>query len=175
MKKKIIILGKSASGKDTLSKLLCDQGLRMSVSHTTRPMRKHEKDGIDYHFISLEDFEKKESENFFLESEKFREWKYGRSVVSIENADVLILTVKGVSSVLEKYSRDSFYIIETISPDGVRIERSMKRGDSTEEIFRRLKADEIDFNQHRNFTVDEILETQDYSSYEDLIEKVLKL
>lgn len=171
MKKKLILLGKSASGKDTLCKLLKERGLKMGVSHTTRPMRSHEIDGIDYHFISLDEFEKLESENFFIESEKFREWKYGRSQTEIEKADMLILTVSGVSTLIKKFGRENFYIVETKCSTPTRVRRSLERGDERNEIHRRLAADQIDFSAHRDFQVDEIIDTQDYSSYLKFISK----
>ena len=57
------LMGKSASGKDTIYKKLMEDrelGLRRMVSYTTRPIRDGEKDGEEYHFVDkgkLEQFE----------------------------------------------------------------------------------------------------------------------
>jgi guanylate kinase len=148
---KLIIMGKSASGKDTLRSLLIEKGLKEAISYTTRPMRDGEVNGKDYHFISLEEFNELEAKNFFLESEKFRDWKYGRSYESIEEGDIFIATVTGTANMIEKLGRDKFYVLELECSDEIRKERSLKRGDDPTEVERRLKTDDADFNAVRNF------------------------
>jgi guanylate kinase len=65
-----IISAPSGSGKSTLVGQLmkCIQGLRFSVSYTTRPPRGQERDGHEYHFISREQFEDRLAKDEFLES-----------------------------------------------------------------------------------------------------------
>lgn len=149
--KKIIIMGKSASGKDTLRSLLIAKGLKEAISYTTRPMREGEVDGKDYNFISLEEFNELESKNFFLESEKFRDWKYGRSYESIEEGDIFIATVTGTAHMIEKLGREKFYVLELECSDEIRKERSLNRGDDPAEVERRLKTDDSDFSAARSF------------------------
>jgi guanylate kinase len=173
-RKKLIILGKSASGKDTLRKMLSEKGFKISISHTTRPQRSNEIDGADYHFVTLEKFEALERELFFIESEKFRDWKYGRSREAVEMADLLILTASGVSNLLKHFDRENFYIVETVCPSDKRMERSALRGDDRAEIERRFIADELDFSKLRDFTVDEILQTDLENAYKTFIENFLK-
>ena len=48
---KIILVGKAASGKDFLKNRLSSKGFVSGVSHTTRPARANETDGVDYHFV----------------------------------------------------------------------------------------------------------------------------
>ena len=53
----LVIVGESASGKSTTEKCLCAlYGYKKIVSYTTRLPRDGEEDGVDYHFISMEDF-----------------------------------------------------------------------------------------------------------------------
>ena len=64
MEKKINIIalfGKAGAGKDTIQRLLIQhfENAQSIISNTTRPKRDYEKDGIDYHFLSVEDFAKK--------------------------------------------------------------------------------------------------------------------
>lgn len=71
--KVIALFGKSGAGKDTIQKELLkyidnSQGI---VSNTTRPKRDYEKDGIDYHFLSVEDFAKKVLNGEMLEATNF--------------------------------------------------------------------------------------------------------
>lgn len=62
MSKLFCIMGKSASGKDTIFKRLVkdrELDLKTVVSYTTRPMREGEREGVEYHFVSpqmLRDF-----------------------------------------------------------------------------------------------------------------------
>ena len=60
--KRYVLTGSPGSGKTTLAKHLLSQtkfNLKFSISATTRQIRENETDGIDYHFMSLEDFKAK--------------------------------------------------------------------------------------------------------------------
>ncbi len=76
--KLIIITAPSGSGKSTIVKYLMQEipSLRFSVSACTRPPRNGEKDGIDYHFMSLNEFEQKITEDAFAEYEMVYQGKY---------------------------------------------------------------------------------------------------
>ncbi len=65
----IVISGPSGAGKTTLLKKLCQEcpGLSVSVSATTRPPRPGERDGVDYHFLSDEEFQRRRAAGEFLE------------------------------------------------------------------------------------------------------------
>ena len=54
-----VLSSPSGAGKSTIARMLMasDDGIAMSVSATTRPMRPGEVDGRDYHFVSAEQFE----------------------------------------------------------------------------------------------------------------------
>jgi guanylate kinase len=168
--KKIIIIGKSASGKDTLRRMLIDRGYKEAVSYTTRPMREGEVQGRDYHFISLENFESLEKENFFLESEKFREWKYGRSFESIEESNVFIATVTGTANMVEKIGREKFFVVELLCDEKLRKERSISRGDDPAEVERRLATDNHDFSAPRSFKIDTVLNTEKMENIEEFVD-----
>ena len=51
-KKKIILVGKAASGKDYFKDYLTSKGLKPNISQTTRPMREGETEGKTYYYIS---------------------------------------------------------------------------------------------------------------------------
>jgi len=176
-KKKIILIGKSATGKDTLRSRLIEEGFRPAVSYTTRPIRPGEIEGVNYHFVSIEKFEQLEKEDFFIESELFnvvggQKWKYGKSKQTIEDADIFIATVNGVSNMLKKVDRNMFHIVELECPDALRLMRSADRGDDPEEVARRLKADDLDFERERDFEIDEKINTGNTFATEIFIEKL---
>lgn len=76
-----IISAPSGAGKTSLVKALIkrDQGIRVSVSHTTRSSRPGEQDGLDYNFVSSQQFDQMIGEGAFLEFAEVFENKYGTS------------------------------------------------------------------------------------------------
>lgn len=67
----IIFVGKSAAGKDTAARVLAKtlQNAELGLSTTSRPKRSGEVDGIDYHFITCEEFEERYKNGAFLDAE----------------------------------------------------------------------------------------------------------
>jgi guanylate kinase len=144
---KIIIIGKSASGKTDLSLLLKEKGLKVAVSCTTREKRNGELDGLHYKFISKETFFEKIQNNNFIEYNEFNSWFYGLTKEDFEKSDVIISTPKGLKDILQKYDRKILMIIYLDTADSVRLDRLKKRGDNIIEIQRRFKADKKDFQE----------------------------
>lgn len=81
----LIISGPSGSGKSSLMKgvLATIPDAYFSISSTTRAVREGERDGINYHFISKEEFEQDIAEGFFLEWAKVHDNYYGTSLKPI--------------------------------------------------------------------------------------------
>lgn len=84
----LIISGPSGSGKSTLLKRLLqyEKDLYFSISSTTRQMRKGEKNGVNYHFVSKDEFEKDVKNGEFLEWAKVHENYYGTSLKPVNLA-----------------------------------------------------------------------------------------
>ena len=82
-----IIIAPSGAGKTSLVEQLLVQNtnLYVSISHTTRPARKNEKNGVNYHFISKADFLNMASEGDFLESAEVYGYNYGTSKKWVES------------------------------------------------------------------------------------------
>ena len=82
-----IVSAPSGAGKTSLVSALLkqDQSVRVSVSHTTRQMRPGEENGVNYHFVSKDDFLKSVSEGEFLEHAEVFGNFYGTSKTAIEN------------------------------------------------------------------------------------------
>lgn len=76
-----IVTAPSGAGKTSLVRELVkdDDSLCISVSHTTRPRREGERDGVDYFFIDRDEFERKLAENTFLEHAEVYGHYYGTS------------------------------------------------------------------------------------------------
>ena len=84
----LIISGPSGAGKTTLSKALIDAvpGTIIAVSHTTRQPRPGEKNGVDYYFVSKEEFQQQISQGEMLEHAMVYGNLYGTSRKSIEQS-----------------------------------------------------------------------------------------
>lgn len=102
----LVVSGPSGSGKTTLCRRLAGEGeARYSISCTTRPARSGETDGLDYHFLSREEFLSKRDAGEFLESAEVHGNLYGtlRSEVTAHlesGRDVVMdLDVQGAAQV----------------------------------------------------------------------------
>lgn len=153
----IVIIGKTASGKDTLLNLLVSKyKFKKCITYTTRPKRFGEKQGKTYHFISDEEFKNKIENGFFAEwkayNTEFGKWYYGSSVEDLENADdntVIILTPDGYRDVMGKLKNKPKSIYIYANNTTIR-ERLVRRGDNQEEAKRRLEHDNADFKGVEN-------------------------
>lgn len=145
MSRKIVLVGKSCSGKSTIAKELEKYGLTAQISTTTRPKRDYEKQGIDYHFISDAEFDNKNANGEFIETDSFNNWQYGLTHDDFNKADVLILTPRGLQKYLDILPKEKFLIIYIETSIELRCKRIDYRGDKHDDINRRWVADEIDF------------------------------
>ena len=82
----IVVSGPSGAGKDTICQKLIKENsnIWMSVSMTTRKPRPLEKDGVDYFFVSSEEFENKINDNTFLEYASYNDYYYGTPKDKVE-------------------------------------------------------------------------------------------
>ena len=93
-----IVTAPSGAGKTSLIRELLsrEERLAVSISHTTRPMRKGEEDGVDYYFVSPEKFEQISGQDGFLERAEVFDHLYGTSRTEVER-----LQSEGLDVILE--------------------------------------------------------------------------
>lgn len=142
------LIGQSASGKSTVERHLESVGYPRIVSYTTRPMRKKEKDGVDYHFIDYPTFAKLDESGFFAERAQYRDWHYGLSLDGIDylNRDyIVVVTIHGYEELVRVAGQDNVIGIHIKVEEGERMIRQLKRGDDVDEVIRRVHTDRIDF------------------------------
>lgn len=165
MNKVLIFSAPSGSGKTTLVKHCLDvfPELAFSVSCTTRNPRGSELDGVDYHFISPEEFRTKIAENAFVEFEEVYEDKYyGTLKVEVEkiwsSGKVVIfdVDVKGGIS-LKNYFGEQALSIFIMPPSIEELQRRLvsRATDDAETIKIRVEkaAEEVTFQNKFDVTI----------------------
>lgn len=176
----LIIIGKTASGKDSVVKKLVENGYNKVITYTTRQMRKGEKQDITYHFISEEEFKRKIEGGFFAEyktyNTEFGVWYYGTALEDFENADdksVIILTPDGYRDVINKLTKRPISIYLYANNQTIK-KRLIKRDDDPKEAERRLLHDNEDFKGIEN-EVDKIVYNNDGANIDDVVQKILDI
>lgn len=159
-----VLMGKSATGKDTIYKKILDSGkvyLKEVVTYTTRPIRENEKEGIEYHFVSEEFFNKQKSENKVIEYRVYNTihgpWYYfmvNDSQINIDSETnyILIGTLESYEQIREYYGKEVVIPIYIEIEDGERLTRALKREKEQttpkyEELCRRFLADSKDYSE----------------------------
>ena len=174
----LIILGESGSGKSTLEKYIIENtNLKKTISYTTRPMRDGEVNGVDYHFVNEYEFNKLESDGFFLETATYSSnWRYGLPKSECTNDRVAILTPKGLRKVKEYMKDNQALYVYSIYLHVDRASRLAKlvttRPDLIDECIRRNIYDLGAFDGIED-EVDIVLENKEYRfSVETLFDKL---
>ena len=147
MKNLYIIVGRSGSGKSSIVQELCDScGLKQVKTTTTRPRRFPEEDS--YHFVSQEEFDVRKD---IIAPTKICGYSYGVTPEALDAGDIIILDLKGVMDMQRSYTRKPIKVIGIHAPLAELEARMISRGDSREDINRRLENDETKFGMMEDF------------------------
>ena len=155
----VILSSPSGAGKTTITKKIQQkyQSFKISVSHTTRKPRPNEVNGVDYFFVSQEEFQKKINENDFYEYAKIFDNYYGTSkeIVDkvIKNNDIIFDIDWQGTKQLSKFKNLKLIKIYLIPPNKNELkERLIKRNqDSNQEVDRRFKAFDEDILHWKDY------------------------
>lgn len=162
MGKIFCIMGKSATGKDTIYKKLLQNDelqLRRIVSYTTRPIREGEREGIEYHFTDVETMQQLEQQGKIIESRAYDTihgiWNYFMvkdSQIDLMQNDYLIIgTLESYIKIRDYFGEEKVVPIYIELEDGKRLTRALEREKTQsepkyEEMCRRFLADCQDFS-----------------------------
>lgn len=158
-----VLMGKSATGKDTIFQTIVKKGvcdLKTIITYTTRPIRKGETEGIEYHFVTQEQFMKWEREHKIIEKRSYQTvygiWNYftvddGQINLSCYNY-IMIGTLETYKQMREYFGEDKIYPIYIEVEDGLRLFRALSRERAQikpkyRELCRRFLADADDFSE----------------------------
>lgn len=137
----IVFSAPSGCGKGTmLAEILKDEKFYVSVSATTRKPREGEVDGVNYHFISREDFSKKIEENAFIEYAEYCSNFYGTLKSEVDNKleqginVILEIEVQGAMKIRDIRPDAIFVFVAPPSINELR-RRLKKRGTESDEVI----------------------------------------
>lgn len=146
-----IYFGKSAAGKDTYLKRCVACGMKPIVSFTTRPMRKGEVNGVDYNYITREEFLSLAEEGELAEVRSYETsvggkadtWYYGTPIVEPNEDDyVVVLDLEGIVTYEYTYGPTNLELIFVDTDDEIRRDRAQMRGSFDESEWNRRLADD---------------------------------
>ena len=157
------LLGKSATGKDTLYKEILKRRpkLRTVTMYTTRPIREGETDGVEYFFTDREELERQLASGKVIESRTYQTiagpWTYytvddGQFNVADDESCLMIGTLESYEKMCTYFEAGKMVPVYIEVPDGIRLLRSVKREENQKkpnyrEVCRRYLADEKDFSE----------------------------
>lgn len=162
MGKLFCMMGKSASGKDTIFKtIVSDQslGLHTVIPYTTRPVREGEAEGVEYWFVNEEQFQQFKADGKIIEDRCYQTihgpWRYfmvddGQIDFSKGNF-IVIGTLESYCRIRDYYGEDQVIPVYINVEDGLRLSRALERerqqaNPKYAELCRRFLADSEDFS-----------------------------
>lgn len=158
-----VVSAPSGAGKTTLCKEILKYipNLQHSISYTTRAARPSEVNGTDYHFVSVEEFKRMIAEDAFIEWAVVHGNYYGTSKKALtdllaQGIDIILdIDSQGATQIKKRFTNGVFIYILPPSFEDLRQRLTVRKGDTPDEIRRRLeKASE---------------EAKDYRMYDYLI------
>lgn len=157
------IMGKSATGKDTVFKELLKRKPELTtvVPYTTRPIREGETDGVEYFFTSPEKLEELKNSGKLVELRTYETvlgpWSYftmddGQFDIHGEGDCLMIGTLESYEKMRRYYGNGALVPVYIEVPDGIRLLRAVRREEKQKapnyrEVCRRYLADEDDFSE----------------------------
>ena len=151
----IVVSGPSGAGKDTVVNKLkeLNDNIWISISCTSRKPRGNEQNGVDYYFLTKEEFEEKINNNEFLEYATYNDNYYGTPVDKIkEKIDsgidvILIIEVQGALIVKKHFKNAIFIFIMPPSMEELRDRLIARNTDSKDKILSRFKTAYNEINE----------------------------
>ena len=171
----LVLVGASGSGKTTLANALEAAGIPKLVTTTTRPKRKGEVEGKDYHFRAMSDM----SNIAFIENSLYNNHLYGLTIDTVEEGldlhDIVcvVMDKNGATALKEVYPFYTKIIYLEITKEEIQ-KRMNKRGDSLASIQQRLLFAQQTDEFKAPVETDLFLPVQDTKEFVDSILKFIK-
>lgn len=178
--KLFVISGPSGSGKTTIVKNIVGtlNNLSFSVSYTTRKKRENEKDGVDYRFVTEDEF------RYMTANSKFIEWSqvhgnlYGTPAKEVIEANksgrdiILDIDVKGASEIKKNYNNSVFIFIIPESLEVLKSRLVKRKNESSIDIDTRIHTAKHEIARIVNY--DYIIINRDIDESTDILASIIK-
>jgi guanylate kinase len=175
----VILSSPSGAGKTTITKKIQQKynSFKVSVSHTTRKPRSNEVDGVDYNFISHDEFKSLIKEDEFYEYAKIFDNFYGTSKKTVndlikKNDIIFDIDWQGTKQ-LSKFKNLNLIKIYLIPPNKNEIKKRLtqRNQDSKEEVERRFKSFDEDIMHWHDY--DYVIINENLENCYKQIEKII--
>ena len=169
------LFGQTLSGKTTLAKSLEKElGIKQIITYTDRPIRENEINGVDYHFVPMGELNDDQFFGHRLFYTAYREEPFVYAMKTddlIANEDKVIVTdPMGVKAIKDIIGRQCVTVyLDTL--ESTIIKRSKERGDSIDEVERRLRVDRPIFQNAEIYS--DVVISEDINGL-DLMKKIIK-
>ena len=142
----IVLTGPSASGKTaTCLCLQAKYGIKKVITHTTRAMRTGEKNDVDYHFVSEEEFSKMKENDEFVETVFYNGHHYGTSKKEVGIDKCMAVELGGARTYKSFNDPKIVLFFLNLDEDTCR-ERMLSRGDDPVKVANRIENDKESFH-----------------------------
>ena len=152
MYKIIALIGEAGTGKDSIMQSILTKQpgyFNEIISCTTRPMREGEQEGVNYYYLTQEEFTAKINNREMLEATVFNNWYYGTSIDALDanKINIGVFNPEGIRSIMKNPNVD-VEVYKIVCSDKERLIRQLNRevDPNVEEIIRRFTTDKIDFS-----------------------------
>ncbi|MDD3170968.1 MAG: hypothetical protein PHO86_01480 [Bacilli bacterium] len=137
----LILVGPSASGKTEIANILIKKyNMKRVVTYTTRPIRINETNGVSYNFVSTSQFLEMKEKDEFVETTYYNNNYYGTRKKDVSFEKIVVLDLNGLQSFIDKMP-DEIYSVYLDTIEETRILRMANRGDTREQIEKRIAND----------------------------------
>lgn len=172
----LILIGESGSGKTTILNKLVENGFEKAINHTTRKPRANEEKTSEYNFLTKEKFNEMWENGELLQRAEFNNEYYGISMKSLKDNVVCISIVDSVKDIKNrvkelKIDNVKIHTVYVYVEEQERIKRMKLRGDSDENIKKRLEIDREKFIKAKEVS-NYVLEN---NNVDETVNKIMKL
>ena len=169
----LVLVGPSASGKTEVANLLINKyGMQRMITYTTRPIRVGEENHISYHFVSEDEFLERIKKDEFIEYIVYNGYYYGSNKKDAGEDKIVILEPSGANNFHQKMADDVTICYIEVN-EALRVDRMYHRGDSTEQVLKRIKNDQEVFFDGALEHIDKTFVNEN-KSLDDLADEIYK-
>lgn len=168
----VLLVGGSASGKDSVAHELVKQGYKQLLSYTTRPQRINE----ERTHIFIHDDEVDQYKKDMIAYTQIGQYQYFATRHQLEESDIYVIDPIGVKYLKQIVKDIKFVIIHINLPEEVRFQRAVRRGDKKGDIIKRFIDESERFKEFiMNGKYDYSITNYDLDKTVDIIKRIIEL